>query len=134
MYKSDKYQTIRTQEYFETLISNFLITYNLSDANISFQVDDIALEVRKIISLGVSIHQIIHLIAKHGHSNPILNLHFILTRGPKNVMTIICNQELSASEVEGVEEIQLVNFMIQKTGGKLDLIKGKNKTLFEFTF
>jgi len=134
LYKSDTYETVNTTEYLEALISNFLITYNLSQANVTFQLDDIELEVRKIIPLGISLHEVIHLIAKYGHSNPILNMHFILTKGSENIMTIICNQELSSYEEEGLEEIQLVNFMIQKTGGKLDLIKGKNKTLFEFGF
>jgi len=134
LYKSDTYETVNTTEYLEALISNFLITYKLSDTTTSFQLDDIELEVRKIIPLGISLHEIIHLIAKYGHSNPILNMHFILTKGSENIMTIICNQELSSYEEEGLEEIQLVNFMIEKTGGKLDLIKGKNKTLFEFGF
>ena len=110
------------------------MTHQLADAQLSLQLDDTEVDVDKIICLGISLHEIICAIGKDGRSNPLMTMHFILTKDEVNIFSIICNQELSASTYDTSTEIKVLNLMVEKMGGTLELIKGTNKSLFELTF
>ncbi len=134
LYKSDNYEKVRSKEYLEGLISSFLVRYNFSESQLHFQMDDAELDAEKIILISLSLHEIIGLIAKHGSSNPLLNIHFIFTKSKVNIMTIICNHEVSMPTDDDSIEVQILNHLVRKLNGTYELITGKNKSVFELTF
>lgn len=133
LYHSDKYETVATKRYLEGIISQFMMTYQLQDTHTDLKIDDFEMAVDKVIYLGISIHEIISLIAIYAGTSK--RVEYILTKGNKKVhLTIIFDHHSNKRITDQTEKIELLQFLANKINGKLEVVSGEKKALFELEF
>ncbi len=133
LYHSDKYETVGTKRYLEGIISQFMMTYQLIETLTDMKIDDFELEVGKVIYLGISIHEIISLISLYAGTSK--KVEFILTKGNKKVhLTIIFDHHSNQRITDQTEKMELLQFLAGKLNGRLEVVSGEKKALFELEF
>jgi two-component sensor histidine kinase len=133
LYHSDKYETVGTKRYLEGIISQFMMTYQLIETLTDMKIDDFELEVGKVIYLGISIHEIISLISLYAGTSK--KVEFILTKGTKKThLTIIFDHHSNQRITDQTEKMELLQFLAGKLNGKLEVVSGEKKALFELEF
>lgn len=133
LYQSDNFDLVRTKNYFDGIISQFAMNYQLADAPIDLKIDDFEMEVNRIIYLGISVHEIICWLSLY--QKEIQKLTFLLTNeDDARQLTVIIEHEKGVKLSDQGEKLEFLLYLTQKLEGKLELIKGEEKTLYEIEF
>jgi hypothetical protein len=129
LYQSDNYEHISSKDYLESVISNFLMTYHLSDISLDLRIEDHSLPVDTIIYLGVISHEII--LALHEEEIKPDRMSVVFDHDDAFYFTIVCNCALHWEETE---QAQLLLHLAEKLQGELDLVVDKQQTFVELRF
>ena len=132
LYHSDDFNLVNTKTYLDAIISQFAMNYQLADKPIDLKIDEFKLDVSRIIYLGLSIHEIISWLSIF--KNDIESVSFILTNEDGgNQLTVIADHVIGI-QLKSQEKNEFLHYLAEKLKGKLDILIGEEKSLFEIEF
>jgi two-component sensor histidine kinase len=130
LFQSDNYASVEVKEYLESLALTFASTNHLTDSRMILNIDPLKLRVDQVISLGILLHEIIHLIAISSPSERRKPISVLLTSGRRSFhLTVIYEGPLKLDK-NGLE-LKMAHLMSEKLAGKFEVLEGTEKTVFE---
>lgn len=133
LYHTDDYNAVDTRKYLEGVVSQFMMSYHLTETLPDLKIDDFKMPVDTIIYLGIGIHEIIRTLAVQGLSPH--KVEFILTKATRKThLTVIFDHASGKRLAADDASLNILKLLAGKLGGKLDVIGGERKALIEMEF
>lgn len=130
LYHSDGYQKVSSKAYLESVISNFMMTYGLSEINLDMRIEDQSMDVDSVIYMGVFIHEVVSIIHKNPAKPSKLSIVFCTEDGTK-YLTLMSDEVI---DLEGTNNNNLLDNLSAKLKGELSWVNSKQQTLVEISF
>ncbi|MEO8398183.1 MAG: MASE1 domain-containing protein [Ignavibacteriaceae bacterium] len=137
LYKSKAFVKINIKEYFGELIAYLYDSYNTNEneINLHLDIEDISLDIEKIISLGLIINELISNALKHGFTEKRADGKIIIKLKSKensvNLEVINNGKEFPMNiDFKNTESLglQLVNTLTEQLNGSLELLRNGGTT------
>jgi PAS domain S-box-containing protein len=149
LYIYDNLYTVNLLDYIQTLTTNILQAYPIYPSHISLQtyIENLSLEIDKLIPLGLIINELVSNALKHGFpENEKGSIWIYLTsknltsadNKTAEITLIVGNNGIKFQNIQEFQTtnslgLQLVNILVHQLGGKIDILQNRG-TEFNIRF